>query len=115
MGTVVQYLCKDCSYETFRTIFHILRRMYVSSQEMQACAELIALYGLDAEHLLIGAPQSIPETGSSTQTSSSTSFEECTKDENSQHEISIYLMDGSVYSAAVAGIALFASNCEHPL
>lgn len=138
MGTVIQYLCKDCSYETFRTIFHILRRMYVSAEEMQAHAELIALYGLDAEHILIGVPQSIPGTGSSTQMTSITKVEECieasTKGENSQHKISIYLMDGSLYSVTVAGsdsirslkkelktraglsgIALFASNCERPL
>jgi len=135
MGTVIQYLCKDCSYETFRTIFHILRRMYVSAWEMQAYAELIALYGLDVEHILIGAPQSIPGTESSTHMTSITHVEECIEaNMNPQHEISIYLMDGSSYSVTVAGtdsirslknelkaraglsgIAFFASNCEHPL
>jgi hypothetical protein len=134
-AAVTHYQCEDCDYDTFRTLFHILRRMYVSAQEVQTHAELIASYGLDTEHVLIDTMHSVP--GSSTEVSStqnSASSEELTKVETGKHEVSIYLMNGSLHSVTVAGtdsvrslknelkrqaglsgIALFAPNCEHPL
>eukprot|EP00746_Dinoflagellata_sp_MGD_P163649 gnl/MRDRNA2_/MRDRNA2_91815_c0_seq1.p1 gnl/MRDRNA2_/MRDRNA2_91815_c0~~gnl/MRDRNA2_/MRDRNA2_91815_c0_seq1.p1 ORF type:complete len:747 (+),score=125.40 gnl/MRDRNA2_/MRDRNA2_91815_c0_seq1:90-2243(+) len=127
-GKVIQYACRDCDYEAFKTVFHILRRMYVSSEEVQAHAEVITSYGLDKEHILVAAPEPTAGEGSLIETTL------VTENGNSQHEISIYLMDGSHHCVFVAGtdsiksvknelkrkvglsgIALFPSDSEHPL
>mmetsp|Transcript_12590 Transcript_12590/g.24652 ORF Transcript_12590/g.24652 Transcript_12590/m.24652 type:complete len:701 (+) Transcript_12590:41-2143(+) len=99
---VSHFMCADTNYEGFGTVFRILRRMYVSAQEVELQADLIREYGLDGQHIFVTADgiEGSAE-GSDSKPGDAGPQHGYSASNRHVHNISISMMDGSVHNFEV--------------
>jgi hypothetical protein len=127
---IIYFTCYDANYDGFGTIFRILQRMYVSSQEVELQADLIRAYGLECQHIFVAAE----DAGDSTSKAKPEDQHEYPSSDQITQNISISMMNGSVHSfeafptdtikdlkqrlkkaTGKSGLALFAEDSTLPL
>jgi hypothetical protein len=58
---VLQYECKDATYEQFGTVYKILQQSYVSAEEIRKHAKAIDFYALDSRSILVDLADPKPD------------------------------------------------------